>query len=490
MDATLSASRRKSLFLFSTIAIYALLTLLMEDSSEQTYHARFLSGQSTDIASSERRGESKYISSPDIHVKSFTIRDALKTQGAYKSNFGFAVYSPTQDSFTLYYPSKSKWKTGCNKLILAFEAVCTTLRDMNITSSQEVVLPISGGDSPSVKMTDCVTSDNYPCFDHHSPVLQFGSGFVKPVIPGEIVMPMPQNDHLQCFQEYSYSGKLCPQYVRRKYYDTEWQDLIPQVVWRGTDFTYLGHYRNLRRPEFDEDLGALIKTDKASAVEAMKSLYDELVPRWKGVTLTAEAEQEANAHGSLPWANIKFSHFVYQGKKTDTALGRTYTAFESSGIPAVGQFMSLDELSQYKYHIDLGGGGGTTWSGTLEKLALPGLLFHHVTPMKDYFHDDLKAWEHYVPVKEDLSDLKEKFDWAEANQEEARRIAQRSTEWVKVSFGEEGFESTFSKFYREPLEALVGAYQHVDDWEHILDQADMKPIMKCSGIHDSQCEQL
>lgn len=360
---------------------------------------------------------------------------------------------------------------------------------MNITSNQEVVLPISGGDSPSVKMTDCVTSDNYPCFDHHSPVLQFGSGFVKPVIPGEIVMPMPQNDHLQCFQEYSYSGKLCPQYVRRKYYDTEWQDLIPQVVWRGTDFTYLGHYRNLRRPEFDEDLGALIKTE-ASAVEAMKSLYDELVPRWKGVTLTAEAEQEANAHGSLPWANIKFSHFVYQGKKTDTALGRTYTDFESSGIPAVGQFMSLDELSQYKYHIDLGGGGGTTWSGTLEKLALPGLLFHHVTPMKDYFHDDLKAWEHYIPVKEDLSDLKEKFDWAEANQEEARRIAQRSTEWVKVSFGEEGFESTFSKFYREPLKALVGAYQHVDDWEHILDQADMKPIMKCSGIHDSQCEQL
>jgi hypothetical protein len=340
-----------------------------------------------------------------------------------------------------------------------------------------------------VSMTDCVTSDSYPCFDYHSPVLQFGSGFVNPVIPGEIVMPMPQNDHLSCFQEYSHSGKLCPQYTRRKYYDTEWQDLIPQLIWRGTDFTYLGHYRKLRRPD-DEDLDTLIKTDKSSTVEAMMSLYDELVPRWKGVTLTAKAEHEANAQGSLPWVNIKFSHFIYQGTKTDTFRGRNYLAFESSGIPAVGQYMSLGELSQYKYHIDLGGGGGTTWSGTIEKLALPGLLFHHVTPMRDYFHADLKAWEHYVPVKEDLSDLHEMFDWAEANQEEARRIAERSTEWVKVRFGEEGFKSTFERFYREPLKTVVDAYQHVDDWEHILGQADMTPIMKCSGIYGSQCKQL
>lgn len=80
---------------------------------------------------------------------------------------------------------------------------------------------------------------------------------------------------------------------------------------------------------------------------------------------------------------------------------------------------------------------GTTWSGTLEKMAMPGVLFHHETPTKvkkiifilycitlqrfltsqfptkDYIHDRMKAWVHYVPIQEDLSDLYEKYQWAE-----------------------------------------------------------------------------
>ena len=55
--------------------------------------------------------------------------------------------------------------------------------------------------------------------------------------------------------------------------------------------------------------------------------------------------------------------------------------------------MSLPGLAQYKYHINPGGGGGSTWSGTIVKLAMPGLLFHHyLTPTKDYFHDWLVPW--------------------------------------------------------------------------------------------------
>ena len=46
--------------------------------------------------------------------------------------------------------------------------------------------------------------------------------------------------------------------------------------------------------------------------------------------------------------------------------------------------MNLEELAHYKYQIDIGGGGGTTWTGTIQKMAMPGLLFHHITPTKDY----------------------------------------------------------------------------------------------------------
>ena len=89
------------------------------------------------------------------------------------------------------------------------------------------------------------------------------------------------------------------------------------------------------------------------------------------LVLTAEAEHDA-AVNALPWANIKFSHFMSQGKKTLTSEGATYLSFQSNGIPAIGEYMSSDILSPYKYHIDIGGGGGTTWSGTIEKLSFPG----------------------------------------------------------------------------------------------------------------------
>ena len=58
---------------------------------------------------------------------------------------------------------------------------------------------------------------------------------------------------------------------------------------------------------------------------------------------------------------------------------------------------------------------------------MPGLLFHHTTVTKDYIHDQMKPYVHYVPVKADLSDLKEKYDWAEANPTAAKLIADQCT---------------------------------------------------------------
>lgn len=59
---------------------------------------------------------------------------------------------------------------------------------------------------------------------------------------------------------------------------------------------------------------------------------------------------------------------------------------------------------------------------------MPGLLFHHITPTRDYIHDQIHPWVHYVPVREDLTDLMEKLEWAETHQDEARRISENATE--------------------------------------------------------------
>lgn len=40
----------------------------------------------------------------------------------------------------------------------------------------------------------------------------------------------------------------------------------------------------------------------------------------------------------------------------------------------------------------------------------------------------LKAWEHYVPIKPDFSDLSSQLDWASDNDDAAQRIAQAGKE--------------------------------------------------------------
>jgi hypothetical protein len=197
-----------------------------------------------------------------------------------------------------------------------------------------------------------------------------------------------------------------------------------------------------------------------------------------------------------------------------------YTQFNLYVIPAAGEYMDLETLATYKYHIDIGGGGGTTWSGTLEKLVLPGVLFHHVTPTKDYFHDLLVPYVHYIPVKDDLSDLREKYEWAESHPQQAKQIANAGTELV-ASFGTvEGFMALYSRFYEEPLRQVVEAYvplrQHqqqqqeedgteekedgqekegplVVDWQTAMVQLsdeELRPIMQCRGYYHHDCERL
>ena len=110
-----------------------------------------------------------------------------------------------------------------------------------------------------------------------------------------------------------------------------------------------------------------------------------------------------------------------------------YDALQNHGIVITApERLDADELSKFRYHIDLGGAGGTTWSGLFAKLAMPGLLFHHQTVMSDFFvGDELVPWSHFVPVKQDLSDLPEKLEWARAHPVEAQQIARQGSDFMK-----------------------------------------------------------
>ena len=93
------------------------------------------------------------------------------------------------------------------------------------------------------------------------------------------------------------------------------------------------------------------------------------------------------------------------------------------------KYVSLQDHTKYKYLLDIQGYG---WSGRVKFLLwMNRPLFLVDREDKDYYTEMLQPFVHYIPVKSDLSDLEEKYRWAEDNYEQARKIAQNALEFAK-----------------------------------------------------------
>jgi len=483
--------------------------------------------------------------SPNI-IQPYTLQNVLHAIPYWENTIGVMIYDPPSDKFILHYSKHMRWLPPCMKLVHSFRCLSNSLRTLyperfTPENDSEFALVISSADYPHIKWNNCLLGGNTNCFDgvELPPILNFGSFFQDHIVPTLNGMPMPYPSHLDCFNIFAQNGGkwVCNQYrpkdprnakglvfpeqiINEDGQPVGWDDLIPQVVWRGSDFSYITDMRpELYRPYVDTDIASRIDMSqdynevRIAAIKILQEHYDEFLPRWKGVVWTAVAELEAEEKERtkeeeietdhreeeqveeevLPFCNIKFVSSTHGGSSS--------SQFDEIGIPIVGDYMPLEELGLYKYHIDIGGGGGTTWEGLRTKLPLPGLLFHHVTPTKDYLHDKLKPWVHYVPIREDLSDLKTKFEWAESHPEEAQAISQRATEFSRSLSTTEGMAEIFEELYRKPLDLVVESYQPIESntqtWRDIITPSlsypgslEMKPLFQCGGYTDSDCEDL
>lgn len=90
-----------------------------------------------------------------------------------------------------------------------------------------------------------------------------------------------------------------------------------------------------------------------------------------------------------------------------------------------------DLVKQYSMIIDIEGAG--PYSARLKTLLWshrPVLIVDR--PGKEYFFEFLKEWEHYIPVKRDLSDLIEKTKWCLDNYKKALQIAENAYQFSKL----------------------------------------------------------
>jgi hypothetical protein len=98
-------------------------------------------------------------------------------------------------------------------------------------------------------------------------------------------------------------------------------------------------------------------TSKEEAVRLLFENWNILTPRWRAVALTLKAEIDND-----PWIDIKF---ILLGNRP--ALNH----FQEKGIQVYTLRTEPKAMSKFKYQIDLGGWGGTSWRGTISKLGMP-----------------------------------------------------------------------------------------------------------------------
>jgi len=85
-------------------------------------------------------------------------------------------------------------------------------------------------------------------------------------------------------------------------------------------------------------------------------------------------------------------------------------------------YISLPDHCDYKYMLDLQGNG---YSGRTKLLLhTKRTLFYQTRKFHEYWFWRMEPFVHYIPVAEDLSDMGEKFEWAECHPEDCTRIAE------------------------------------------------------------------
>lgn len=330
----------------------------------------------------------------------------------------------------------------------------------------------------------CINENN-DCPTHNfAPVLMFGS-----VPKNESLMPnvkaFPNTYYTRCLYSYRiFAHRECE--WKKVNDDLQWDQLKRQVFWRGSDFSnYLVDYQPAYRTK-----GALVNdivtpdvVKKLSREQIVALLFDnqyDIPPRWIALAYTIMTQLQGK--NDEAWINVLFSN-------KGSFNHEIHQSLEDKGLQVTDDPVDPYLMSKYRYQIDLAGGGGTTWDGTITKLLMPGVLFHHETPFKDWFYDEMIPWIHYIPVKADLSDLFERYQWAETN--DSRVISERATKFAKYLLSEEYMRKTYESLYVDYLGKVVHAYDAQGmDWPAMIEEYAQRGIRlyQVATCDDKNCK--
>ncbi|WP_299351579.1 glycosyl transferase family 90 [uncultured Shimia sp.] len=108
---------------------------------------------------------------------------------------------------------------------------------------------------------------------------------------------------------------------------------------------------------------------------------------------------------------------------TDTPGSHQYAALKQRGFIADRVVNTTWFTKKYAFDID---GYSCTWDNLFHRLLMGCcvLKVESTFGFRQWYYDDMRAFEHYVPIRADCADLQEKLAWVRDNDVEARAIAE------------------------------------------------------------------
>ena len=114
----------------------------------------------------------------------------------------------------------------------------------------------------------------------------------------------------------------------------------------------------------------------------------------------------------------------------DARLTKTRRIPESiSHVHLIGKKMEIQEMLSYKAILFLEGNcvsSGLKWGLYSQSV----VLMPRPTITSWAMEELLEPWMHYVPLKDDLSDVEEKIRWVIEHDKEANTISKQATQWI------------------------------------------------------------
>ncbi|MFS8563824.1 MAG: glycosyltransferase family 90 protein [Rhabdochlamydiaceae bacterium] len=104
--------------------------------------------------------------------------------------------------------------------------------------------------------------------------------------------------------------------------------------------------------------------------------------------------------------------------------------------PYTGTFVSVIDHLRYKYQI-LIDGNTCTYSRAYWQLFSDCLIFKQTSPNIQWYYCCLSPYVHYIPLAYDLSDLKEKIEWARIHDAEAQQIVASANDFAQKNLKKE-----------------------------------------------------